>query len=258
MNLLITSASAIAEVDLSLHLYGRIWQISLKVARICFSCGHRWPGMLSVLEIYSECLNHYLMETVKCRSVVLCVVCYLWQDKTNTVVPMSVHWPWIIHLWWNSRRWSHVPDPISVHPHFIQLTSCGTGFVFWKRRAVCGAWSKSGSILTDFYMFMLDLHWCYPEWHLALFVLINHWSWHSSIFPVRRWEGSRSEAWASNAEQMKCCSLHQSFVEPDTAWSLPIAFWHLWVPQGLWPCFCVDKDRKIVCSTGFSHSWWLS
>lgn len=84
MNLLITSPSANAEVNLSLHLYSKIWEISLKVARICFSCGHRWPGMLSDLEIYSERLSHYLNETLKCRSVVVCVVCDLWQKKTNT------------------------------------------------------------------------------------------------------------------------------------------------------------------------------
>lgn len=90
MNLFITSPSANAEVNLSLHLYSKIWEISLKVARICFSCGHRWPGMLSDLEIYSECLSHYLMETVKCRSVVVCVVCDLWQEKTNTRV-----YPWV-------------------------------------------------------------------------------------------------------------------------------------------------------------------
>lgn len=86
MNLFITSPSANAEVNLSLHLYSKIWEISLKVARICFSCGHRWPGMLSDLGIYSECLGHYVMETVKCRSVVACVVCDLWQEKTNTQV----------------------------------------------------------------------------------------------------------------------------------------------------------------------------
>lgn len=83
MNLLITCPSANAEANLSLHLYNRIWEISLKVARICFSCGHRWPGTLSDLEVYSECLSHYLMETVKCRSVVVCVVCDLCQEKTN-------------------------------------------------------------------------------------------------------------------------------------------------------------------------------
>lgn len=86
MNLFITSPSANAEVNLSLHLYSKIWEISLKVARICFSCDHRWPGMLSDLEIYFECLGHYVMETVKCRSVVACVVCDLWQEKTNTRV----------------------------------------------------------------------------------------------------------------------------------------------------------------------------
>lgn len=61
MNLLITSPTANAKVNLSLHLYSKIWEISLKVARICFSCGHRWPGMLADLEIYSKQLSHYLI-----------------------------------------------------------------------------------------------------------------------------------------------------------------------------------------------------
>lgn len=84
MNLLITSPSVNAKVNLSLHLFGKIWEISLKVARICFFCGHRWPGTLSDLKIYSESLRHYLIETLKYNSVVVCCVCDLWQEKTNT------------------------------------------------------------------------------------------------------------------------------------------------------------------------------
>lgn len=129
--------------------------------------------------------------------------------------------------------------------------------MFQKRRALCGAWSKSGIILTDSDMFMLDLHRCCPEWHLALLVLINCWSWHLSIFPVRWWGGSRSEAWASNAEQMKHCSLHQSFVEPDAGLE---STHHILTPLtstgALTLLLC--RQRKIVSSMGFSHSWWLS
>lgn len=260
MNLLITSPSAIAEVNLSFHLYDRIWEMSLKVARIFFSCDNRWPGMLSDLEIYSKCLDHYLMETVKCRSVVVCVVCDLWQEKTNTQL-----YPWVLtdHL-------------VMDHPPLMEHTA-GDGQMF-QTSSQCTSILSS---LTQLWHWVCVLkekgslwcleqiwyhpHWfwyvyagftlCCPEWHLALFVLINHWSWHSSILPVRWWGGSRSEVWTSNAEQMKRCSLHQSFVEPDTAWSQPIAFWHLWFAQGLWPCFSVDKEKKVVSTTGFFHSW---
>lgn len=41
--------------------------------------------MLSDLEMYSEQLSHYLIETLKCKSVVVCLVCDLCQ-KTNTWV----------------------------------------------------------------------------------------------------------------------------------------------------------------------------
>lgn len=87
MNLLITSLSANAKVNLSLHLYSKIWKISLKVARIYFSCGHRWPGMLSDLEICSERLSRRLIETLKHRSVVVCVVCDLWQKADTGAYP---------------------------------------------------------------------------------------------------------------------------------------------------------------------------
>lgn len=133
---------------------------------------------------------------------------------------------WNIHLWWNTQqemvRYSraHLSAPSS----YPAEPSCGTGFVFRKRRTVFGAWNKSGIVFTDFDMFILDLHSCYPEWHLALLILINHCSWHSSILPVRRWGDSRSEAWALNSVQMKHCNLHQSFVEHNAAWSLPTAF----------------------------------
>lgn len=90
MNLLITSLSANAKVNLTLHLYSKIWEISLKVARICFSSGRRWPGMLSDLEIYSEHLGHCLIETQVCSG--LCCVSPLAEDK-HTAVPMSVHLP---------------------------------------------------------------------------------------------------------------------------------------------------------------------
>jgi len=40
--------------------------------------------MLSDLEIYFEHLSRYLIETQKCRSVVVCDACDLWQEKTHT------------------------------------------------------------------------------------------------------------------------------------------------------------------------------
>lgn len=129
--------------------------------------------------------------------------------------------------------------------------------VFWERRAVCGAWCRYDITLTDFDTFMLDLHQCYPEWHLALLVLINHRSWHSSVSPVRWWGSSKSEACALNAEQMKHCSLHQSFVEPDAAWSPSVAFWHLWVHRCFDLASLYTGEKEVVCNTGFARSWWL-
>lgn len=115
------------------------------------------------------------------------------------------------------------------------------------------AWCKSGIAVTDFYMFMLGSHRYYPEWHLSLLVLVNHWSWPSSISPVRQRGGSVSEACALNPEQMKHCSLLQSMVELDIAWSPSIAFWHLWVPQVLWPQFTVPwREGGCVLTWVFS------
>lgn len=131
MNLLITSPSANAKVNLSLHLYGKIWEISLKVARICFSCGHRWPGMLSDLKIYSESLRLYLIEALKYGSVVVCCVCDLWQEKTNPCCTHDAHWlpdPGLYASAWARRlMW---PDVSRAHRSTPRPPCCSSGLPY--------------------------------------------------------------------------------------------------------------------------------
>lgn len=111
--------------------------------------------------------------------------------------------------------------------------------VFWERRAVCGAWCKYDITLTDFDTFMLDLHQCYPEWHLALLVLINHRSWHSiciscqMVGRFQKW-GLCLERWAGEALQpssklrwtWRCLESVRCILAPLSS-------------QVLWPCFFV-------------------
>lgn len=155
MNLLITSPSANPEVNLSLHLCNRIWEISLKVARIFFACGRRWPGMLSELEIYSQYIGHYVMETVECRSVVVCVGCDLWQEKTNTVVPMSVHWPFCHGA--STSDGTHWDGQMFQSPsQYTPILSSWTQLWHW----VCVLKEKNSL-------------WCLEQiWHRS------HWSWY--------------------------------------------------------------------------------
>lgn len=106
-----------------------------------FVCTEKLPGYAllvatgvlacsSDLEIYSERLSHYLMETLKCGSAVVCVICDLWQEKTDVQGYPRVftghlvldHTPLMEHTVGGGQMF---PEPISEHPQLIHAAALG-------------------------------------------------------------------------------------------------------------------------------------
>lgn len=114
MNLLITSPSANAKWSISLHLYSKIWEISLKFTKMCFSCGHGWPGVLfrpRDLFWAPQPLSDGNSKMQICGG--LCCVWPLAGEDRRTGVPTSAHGPFGPGSYasdgMHSSKWSDVP-----------------------------------------------------------------------------------------------------------------------------------------------------
>lgn len=135
MKLPIASPRPNAEENLSLHLYSKILETHLKVARMCFTCNHGWPGVLSDLEVCSEHLSHYLIETW--NAGLWSPLLHVTSERRRQPHGCRHEYSPVIGCWWNPQqevvRCSQSPSQhtasVTMLQHWVTVRALAHSFI---------------------------------------------------------------------------------------------------------------------------------